>query len=307
MNSFEELQKWTMEHKLASVVITVIVLVVAGFSVSLFKASTGYMGAPSGGLRQRVEKGAAPTEDVTRGGGGGAGEYVEVKKAQFNVDTESADQSSREIRDKTENYGGYVEESRKDTTDLYKRIYVTARVPTSNFTDFVEKLKKEYDVDSYNVRNYRLGIQRELDELDILNKSLQEYESYREEIKEMNLTKEKLDLLMEITEKELWAKERMKHYKRGLAEKYQMSEYATVRITLEEKRVVDIAPENIGNRFNQQVKEMLDNVVTALIETVTGAVEMFFSAIKYIVYILIIAIPLALAYKLGKRIYNRYW
>ncbi|MFB6217289.1 MAG: DUF4349 domain-containing protein, partial [Candidatus Aenigmatarchaeota archaeon] len=262
MSELKDLENWIRENKLAAAIVAIVVLLVAGGIFSIFQASFGYMGAAPQGARQELEKSLAPTQDY---GGSEGGEYVEVKEANLDIKTEDAERDSGKITDLTGAYGGYVQERRKETTNLYRRIHLVVRIPRNNFTDYIEYLRNNYEVESYSVKNYRIGIQRELDELEILNNTLQRYEQYREEIKEMELGKKKLDLLMQITEKELEIKEKMKHYQRELGEKRKMAKYSTVRITLEERRVVDIAPENIGNRFNQRVKEMLDNIVTTLI------------------------------------------
>ncbi|MFP4633740.1 MAG: DUF4349 domain-containing protein [Candidatus Aenigmatarchaeota archaeon] len=303
MKELEDIGSWVRENKAATAVIVVVVLLITGGIYSIFQASFSYMGAVPDMAQESLEGGRAPAGDT---GTSGSGEYVEVKEADVDIESENVEQDSESITESADLHGGYVEESRKETTSLYRRIHLTVRVPRDNFTDYVDRLKENYDLNSYNVRNYRIGIQRELDELQILNKTFHEYEEYREEAKEKELSEEKLDLLMEITEKELRVRERMKSYERQLGEKQKMAEYSTVRVTLEERRVVDITPGNIGNRFKQQVKEMLDNVVATLIGTVTGAVELFFGVIKLIVYLIVIAVPLALAYKLGKRVYEKF-
>ncbi|MDY6774899.1 MAG: DUF4349 domain-containing protein [Halobacteria archaeon] len=306
----KDIRSWLSEHRIAAVsvlvsVILVVALVLGAVSTVLFGFGFGMTGGSSS---QQTGFGGAPEtvgvgEDT--GAGSGAGEYVEVQEAEMSIESESLDEDVSRLRDLTQESGGYVEESSRRQSNLYLTARMTARVPSENFEEFVKSTRDEFDVESYEVRSYRLSIERETTELDILNQTLREYEATRSEIAEMNASAEKLDLLMEVTEKELEVKEKMSRYRTELAQKRQRSEYATVRIEVRERRQPEIVPDNIGDRFRNEVRQMIETVVNILITTVTGGVVVFFRAIQYLIYLVVVAVPVFVAYKLGRWMYGR--
>lgn len=311
----DDIKSWMKEHQVLSLVLLISLLVVAAFLALGLQQTVG-----SNAMRQEAmgggasvdlaQKERAPTSQAeTDQGGSGGGAYVKVKEGSMDIKTDNARRGADQIRQRLPNYQGYVEESRKYGSSLYTNIKLQVRVPSTgdNFERLLTWLRQNYEVKSYNVKNYRLSTQRELDELSILNKTMADYESIRQEANRMNIGEEKLDMLMRVTEKELTLLEKKKGYERDLSGKQRRSDYATLNIELREKKSVDIGPENIGNRFKNKVKNMLDTIVDILISTLTFGVELFFRVIQLIVYLIIIIIPLALVYRLGKKIYKRYW
>lgn len=247
----------------------------------------------------------APERD-TGGVSPGQGE-LQIKEGRMSIDTENAEKQASEIRNVTLSFDGYIEESNKYSTAFHHRIELTARVPASDFDQYLEELKEKLEIESYEINNYRLSAQRELDELAILNRTLRDYESIREEAMEMEASEEKLDFLMKITEKELEVKEKMKEYERELSQKQTRSDYATLHITLNEKKEVNVWPEDLGSQFNRKVQQAIDGIGNILIETVTFGVVLIFRVMQALVYLMIVAVPAALVYKAARKVYDRYW
>ncbi|MFB6180527.1 MAG: DUF4349 domain-containing protein [Candidatus Nanohalobium sp.] len=236
---------------------------------------------------------------------GGSGSYVEVQEADIDIESEDAEVAAERIRAKVNKSGGYIESSSKKTTESYVRYDLTAKIPSKKLQDFVSEVRSSFKVNSYSVRNYRVYTQRERDELDIINQTMQDYRKIRKKVRKMEDTSKKLELLMKITEKQLELKEKQSSYERQLSGIQKRGRYATVDIRIEEEKQVDFLPEDLGDRFREEVREMVDNVVETLLDTVTGAVEVFFLAIKYIVYLAVIAVPASFAYRTGKKMYER--
>ena len=232
----------------------------------------------------------------------GSGSYVEVQEGSAQINTNYIEQDIEKIRNLGEKYDGWIESSSKSHGELYTTADITVKVKSENFQAFISDMKQNFEVESYSVQNYRLYTERERDELDILNKTMMEYESIRQEVEKMNNNAEKLDLLMQITEKQLQLKEKRNQYENSLSDKQQRGDYATLKIELNEKREIDLVPDDLGQRFRNEVNDMVDNVSNTLISTVTGGVEIFFEAIKYIVYLAIVAVPLSFAWRIGRKV-----
>lgn len=237
----------------------------------------------------------------------GAGSFVEVQEARFDIESKDASRDADAVGSLAETHGGYVESSRKRESSLYRTIDLTVRVPDAEFDAFTDSIRAEYEVDSFNVQNYRLSTERDIDELTILNRTMAEYEEMRERIQGMNDSKEKIQLLMELTEKELRVQERIRHYEQELADKRKQGDESTIHVELRERKNVDVWPENLGNRFMNNVKNMLNSVTNIALGTVTQAVVLFFMAVQAIIFLVVVAIPALTAYLLGRRLYNRYW
>lgn len=251
------------------------------------------------------QESGAPERDT--GGISPAQGELQIKEGRMSIDTENAEEKASEIRNVTLSFDGYIEESNKYSTAFHHKIELTARVPASDFDGFVEDLKDKLEIESYEIDNYRISAQRELDELAILNRTLRDYETIRQEAMEMEASEEKLNFLMKITEKELEVKEKMKEYERELSQKQVKSDYATLHVTLNQKKEVDIWPENLGNQFNRKLQQALDSIGNILIETVTFGVVLIFRVLQALIYLVIVAVPAALVYKVARKVYDRYW
>lgn len=309
----EELKKKAMENKAATVGVVVLAIFVLGAGSLFFSFLNSGLGMSSQADYQRLDRqqdleadaGASSGFVPPTGDEEVSGSYVEVQEGDVEINSKNIEQDISSIRSITGEFKGYVEESSKREGSLYTNADLTVRVPSDSFQDFIDRVNQEFEVESYDVENYRISTQRELDELTILNRSMDDYENIRNQIKKMDNDKDKLNLLMDITDKELELQEKRKRYQRDLSDKEQRGDLATVDLSLKEKRKVDIWPDNIGNQIKNEVKDMLDTVVDTLIKTFTGGVQIFFKTVQYLVYLAIIAVPAAFGYRIGRSLYQK--
>jgi len=304
---------WIKTHKIATAGITTGVVIIAWAAFMMFVSLSG---ARSTGVTSSYPEFIAlesplgfdfSLREVSEGGlkmPSESGEEIEVKEGSMRIESESAEEDSAEIESIAGNYQGYVERSNKSITNLYIQLDLTLRVPSENFADLVEKLKEEFEVESYSVKNYRIPVGRELDELQILNESLADYEEIREEIKEMSVGKDKIELLMQLTDKELGLKEKERTYQNILSSKERRGEYATLNVNLKQKKSPTIWPENVLDQFKDRLRTALDNTIKTLKDLVGGSIEIFFKAIQIAVYIFIVGIVLAGFYRLGRELFR---
>jgi hypothetical protein len=306
------IKEWIRDHKIATAVIIIVVLLIGWIVLTMLvslsgaryrarDARIGYQDYSDSlnlesplGLGSRPEV-AAPSASV---------EEVEVKEGSMTIESEDAEEDFTEIESITGSYQGYVERSNKSITNLYVKLNLTLRVPSEGFAGLVDKLKERFEVESYNVKNYRIPIGRELDEIQILNQSLADYEKIRDEINEMRVGKDKIDLLMQLTDKELKLKEKERNYQRALSSKEKRGEYATLNVSLREKKSPTVWPENVLDQFKDRLRRALDNVVKILKDLMGGSIELFFQLIQFAVYIFIIGIVAAAFYRLGKILFR---
>ena len=302
------MQDWLKKYKNTIIGIIIIVLVI-GFLASIILVSMS-----GSRLRSREAAEMADQRSLLQLGTGDeiffesqkvseSAREIEVKEGLIRIDSKEAENDFSEIRSMVENYQGYVERSSKSVTNLYVQLDLTLRVPSENFAGLVERLQEEFEVEHYNIKNYRIPIGRELDEIQILNKSLSDYEKIREEINEMRVGRDKIDLLMQLTEKELGLKEKEKIYQSLLSLKERQGEYATLNVNLRQKRSPTIWPENVLDQFKDRLRRSFDNSSEILRDSIGGSIEIFFRAIQIAVYIFIIGIVLAIFYRLTRGLF----
>jgi len=298
------LKDWIKNHKL--VTLAVVGILVIGFLASIMLVSLG--GARSKSRIAVEETGYADylgaTKNTPSSMESDSGYEIEVKEGLMTIKSKNAEGDFNKIESAVKSYQGYVERSNKSITNLYVQLNLTLRVPLESFTDLVEKLKKGFDVESYSINDYRISIGRELDELQILNQSLSDYEKIRYEINGMNIGKDKIDLLMQLTDKQLSLKEKEKTYQRIVSSKERQGEYATLNVNLKEKKSPTIWPENVLDQFKDRLRNSLENTLDILKDLIGGSIEIFFRAIQIATYIIIVGIVFAFFYRLGKILYS---
>ena len=302
-----KIKEWIKAHKIAfaGIVVGVVIIglivytFVGSFSAKRrapgYWASKKFLEAPSVSLEKELDFLGEQKET------GGRGE-IEIREGSMEIKSKNAEGDFAEIKSLVEDYQGYIERSSKSSTNLYLWINLTLRVPSENLFDLVEELKRKFEVKSYNIRNYRISIERELDEFEILKKSLSDCEEIRNEIKEMAVGKDKIELLMRLTEKELELKRKERSYQREISSQKRRGEYATLQVTLKQRKSPKILPENVWNEFKDRIRKALENVVDILKDLIGGGIELFFKAIQIAIYLFIIAIVIGLFYKLAKKL-----
>ena len=310
------IKDWIKTHKLATAGIATVIIIVALMaffvllvSLSGARSSSRVVGPEYPGefslsnplatdflLRETFDTGSKMPSDT--------GREIEVKEGSMRIDSKEAENDFSEIRSMVENYQGYVERSNKSVTSLYIQLDLTLRIPSEKFAGLVEKLQEEFKVEHYSIKNYRIPVGRELDELQILNKSLSDYEKIREEISEMRVGRDKIDLLMQLTEKELGLKEKEKIYQSLLSSKERQGEYATLNVNLRQKQSPTIWPENVLDQFKDRLRRSFDNSFAILRDLIGGSIEIFFRSLQIIIYIFIIGIVLATFYRLTRGLFG---
>ncbi len=313
-------KKWIQaikKHKLifavGAILAIAVLVVIIPIIMGLFQQSavpTYYDRTTGGGLNTAAEKSlimGAPSSSMpvpTYTPAPGAGPYVEVKESSVTIETKDANGDASQIRTLTESLGGYVESTSNYEGDASISVYITSRVPSAKFQQFVDALKAQYNEKAFSVSAYRLSTARETTELDIIATSLANYAELRNRTMGIPLDEKQINLLFTLTQKELDLKSLEKQYTSSLADKQQLSDYSTVSITLTQKKEVKIMPEDLGARLRLKVKQALDDVSNSIMDLLTGSMAVFVFAIKSVVYIILFVLPLIAGYRILRKVYS---
>ena len=310
-----KIKEWIKAHKIAfgGIVIGVVIvgLVICVLIESFLTTKEGFLPGHYRASKRFLETSVAPIEkglnfSVDQEGSGGRGE-IDIREGSMEIKSKDAESDFAEIKSLVKNYQGYIERSSKSNTNLYTWINLTLRIPSENLLDLVDELKRRFEVKSYNIMNYRISIERELDEFEILKKSLSDCEKIRNEIKEMAVGKDKIELLMKLTEKELELKRRERSYQREISFQEKRGKYASLQVSIRQRKSPKILPENVWNEFKDRLRKALENVIDTLKNLIGGGIELFFKAIQIAVYLFIVGIIIAVFYRLAKKIFKKFF
>ena len=308
-----KIKEWIKTHKIAFggivvgvAIVGLIVYALVGSFLATKRRAPGYwaskqlLESPSVSLKREIDFLGERKET------GGRGE-IEIREGSMEIKSKNAEGDFAEIKSLVKNYQGYIERSSKSNTNLYTWINLTLRIPSENLLDLVDELKRRFEVKSYNIMNYRISIERELDEFEILKKSLSDCERIRNEIKEMAVGKDKIELLMRLTEKELELKRRERSYQREISFQEKRGKYASLQVSIKQRKSPKILPENVWNEFKDRLRKALENVIDTLKNLIGGGIELFFKAIQIAVYLFIVGIIIAVFYRLAKKLFNKFF
>jgi hypothetical protein len=295
MSLERELVKKFIKHKGKVIVIAVLLLISFGFYyfyyLTMFKGSIDFVKAPG----EYIHTSTLPTIEPT----------IEVKEGRMTIETENADRDSDIIKLYAKDFGGYVENFGK--SESYSEIIITliVKIPINNFDSFFEKVKSEFKIKYSDLQIYRVSIREEVTELDILNYTMKDLERIRSEINMMPVGKDKIDLLIHLTDKELEIRNKIREISASILAKETLGKFSTVVITLVQEKPINLVPENLGREFNEKLRSMVHNSAIILIDIATGILPFILNVVRYIIYGLIIVISLIFIYIFVKKVYRK--
>jgi hypothetical protein len=231
---------------------------------------------------------------------------IEIKEGRITIETMNADKDSDIIKGYAKDYGGYVENFKK--SEDYSRITISlsVKIPIDNFDGFFERIKKDFKIKDSDLHFYRISIKEEISELDILNYTMRDLERIRFEINNMPTGKEKIELLMHLTDKELEVRDKINKVSTSLLRKESLSKFSTAIINLVQEKPIMIVPENLGRQFNEKLRSMIEDSSLILMDILTGIIPFALNVVKYIIFGLMIIIPLIAIYIFLGKIYKRF-
>jgi len=96
----------------------------------------------------------------------------------------------------------------------------------------------------------------------------------------------------------------MRNYGYSVKETQRKSEYATLSVTLTQKKEIELLPEDLGRELMTKLRDAIRNVTNALLDLVTVPIVIFINLIVWIIYAFVVIIPLFLVYKFAKKFFK---
>lgn len=236
----------------------------------------------------------------------GVSGILDVREGQMTIKSEEAESEAEMIRSLADQYGGYIQESRKQEWSTALKITSVVRVPIDRFDNFISDIQERFQVENYDLRNFRIDVRHQIDELSIIQATLEDYAQIRQEALQMGISEQKVRLLMDITEKELELVARQRNFERTLTDRERQADMAVLTVVLEQKIRADLWPQDLGNCFRDRLNRAIDTAVLALTSILTNGLVLAARLIEYLIYAFIIVVPFSLGWRWLKKIYRRF-
>ncbi len=306
---------WVKKNKFLSVIIFLGILVIGFFSFTFLGAFSPTASYGAIGEKGMTSIGGLERNIMAPGWGGihEESDYIEshqetteyqIREGSASIETENADSDYQKIKSNAEGYNGWVETISKN--ENYKTITLSAtlKIPSENFDAYADWLLKNFDVKNSNLKLYRISVERQQDEIEILTKTLNAYDGLFDKAESMELSVEGIELMDKLTQKKLNIMRQMRNYGYSVKNIQEKSNYATLGVTLTQKKDIELMPEDLGRELMTKLRDAVRNITNALLDLVTIPVVIFVNLIVWIVYALVVLIPLFIIYKIGLRIYK---
>jgi len=231
---------------------------------------------------------------------------VLIREGNVLIDSEDTVQDEIEIRTLTESFNGYIQEASQSNSNTRHRTNMTARVPADSFADYVDSIRDRFEIENYQIRDFRIEIQEQTTELDIIADTMDRYAEMKAELQRMAVGAERINLTMDITDKQLDLKRQENRLTQQVDRVNRRGDMATLNITLDQRVSAEIWPEDIGNEIRDKIRSVINDVVGITIAIFTTSLVVFMTTIQWAIYLLIILGVLWFAWRLLRKLYRRF-
>ncbi len=310
---FEDIISLIKKHKIIFLVAFIVLIIVGFISYSFLSASMlssrsmdDYYGnapsyAPVSGVsktsyEQQVEQ---KTSEIISN----PSEY-QIKRGSANVKSTNADSDYEKLKQKTESDNGWVETVNKN--EDYKQISITTnlKIPFENFDSFADWLMKNFDVKNANLELYRVSVEQQQDEIQILQSSLGIYDNFLKRAEALNVSESSIELIMKITERKLDVMRLLRQYGYSVEQVEKQSKHASLSITLTQEKKIELMPEDLGSELRSKLRNSIRDITNAGMDLITVPVVIFVRIIIWIIYAIIVLVPIFIALRIIIRVYR---
>jgi hypothetical protein len=227
---------------------------------------------------------------------------IEVKEGSMEIRSEDAESDFRRIEDFVKEEEGYVENSYKTEGVNFVKIYAQIRIPVGNFKSFEEKIMESFDVESFSLTDYRIDVQKQIDDLSIIERAIEDYNVLREKALNLPLGKEQIEMLSTITNEMQYLAKQHREIERELGSKRRQSDLSLFQITITQRVKSDLWPEDLSNTFRDNLSWKIEDITTIFVTIIPNIFLVFIKVIEYTIYLFAIILPIIFTYRLMKNV-----
>lgn len=229
-------------------------------------------------------------------------EEYKIKRGSASIKSMDAPSDYERIQHKAITLDGWVETMSK--SEDYSRLSMTAnlKIPFENFDSFADWLMHNFDVKSANFELYKITVERQQDEIEILLVALEVYDRLLERAEEMNVSESSIELIMKITQRKLDVMRLLRQYGYSIEEVERKAKYASLSITITQEKKIKIMPEGLGRELRARMRNSVRNITNTGMDLITKPIVLFVKIIVWIVYAIVVLIPVFIAYRILMRV-----
>ncbi len=228
---------------------------------------------------------------------------IKIIDANAYIETDNIKNEEEKITSTVEVHDGYIEQNRLTENLRQIRINMTVRVPSDNFDSFFEEIRKQSEVESFAVSDYRIDVKKRETELSTVQETIDYYDEMIEETREMYMNNERINLIKELTDSKMQLRRQENSLINSLEESRRLSEYSTVRLTVTQSVSPKVWPEDIKDRFLEKIQRSFDDIIDTLISLLGNILLLFITVISWILYVLTVIVPLWITYRVLRKLY----
>lgn len=223
--------------------------------------------------------------------------YAEIKSSESELDYER-------IKQRAEALGGWSEAMSKSEDFKSIRITSTLKIPSESFESFADWLIKNFDVKNTNLAFYRVSVEKQKDEIEILLDALAIYDRLMARAEAMSVNETTIDTILMITEKKLEVMRLLKSYGYSVEQIEERARYASITISILQEKPIKIMPEDKGRELMTKLRNSVNEIVNAGIDLISTPIVLIVKVIVWIIYAIIVLIPVFIAYKIFSKIFK---
>ena len=228
---------------------------------------------------------------------------IKVIEANLEIKTEDVKTEEEKVIDVLKKHNGYAESSNLRESPRNIVLSMTLRVPADKFDDFFQELRKVTEPDTFNVKDFRIDIDKRITELDTVRDTIREYDLMLELLKDMPVNDERIRHTQNLTNHKISLRHRENNLMDSIQQSRRLSEYSTIRLTMEQKITPKIWPEDLKIQFLEDIKRSIANISMDVTSFVGNALMLMINVILWILYILIFTVPIWIAFRILRKIY----
>ncbi|MFB6357080.1 MAG: DUF4349 domain-containing protein, partial [bacterium] len=237
-----------------------------------------------------VQSGEDAQSDRSESSSSSKSSTLKVSEARLRVETDKINQKYKKVTDLTRSFGGYVESANKSENQDRVRREATLRVPSSRFDTFIRRLQSKLDIDSLQLKNYRISIQSSKDEIDVLNETLSNMEHLRDRVNRMEPGEDTIELLMKLNDRKMQLVKELKRYQRKLSKSRKKSRFATIHVTMISHQPVYVLswPEEEYRQVLKEYRKVINTFWDIIMRTPAKIALVVLRLVQGLVYIFVV-------------------
>ncbi len=229
----------------------------------------------------------------------------QIKRGSSSIKSAKVESDYETIHHKTTSLNGWVESMTKN--EDYSRLSITAnlKIPFENFDSFADWLMDNFDVKNANLQLYKMSVEKQQDEIEILLEALDVYDRLLERAEKMNVTESNIEIIMKITERRLDVMRLLRQYGYSVEQVEKQAKHASLSIIITQEKKIKLIPENLGQELRTKIRNSIRNIANAGMDLITVPIVLLTKIILWILYAIVVLIPVFITYKVLMKIFKR--